>query len=123
MSIEITKLASAIAETLQVYNSDLTEAVKENSKKIAKKYALKLKKQSPKLTGDYSKNWTAKETGKGKYRSVYTIYNKDEYPLTHLLENGHVGRDGKRVQANVHISPVEQEAVEEFMDTVTEAIK
>ena len=51
-----------------------------------------------------------------------TVYNKTDYQLTHLLEKGHVGRDGRRVKAIEHIRPVEEKAAAEFEDKVKGAI-
>ena len=63
-----------------------------------------------------------KATYDSKSSKRNTVYNKTDYQLTHLLEKGHVGRDGRRVKAIEHIRPVEEKAVAEFEDKVKGAI-
>lgn len=82
----------------------------------------KLKETSPKETtgarrGAYAKSWTTKRTGaraRGHHFGSLnvTVYNKDHYRLTHLLEHGHAvsnqyGATGHRAQAKPHIAEAE----------------
>lgn len=77
-----------------------------------------LKERSPKDTGRYAKGWTLKKTGKfakgikarGANGSVITIYNKDRYRLTHLLEKGAIRYRGGVMKPKPHITPVFEEA-------------
>lgn len=59
------------------------------------------KSKNKRRSGQYAKSWTKKKRGK-----MIIIHNK-EYQLTHLLEKGHAKRGGGRVEAKVHILPVE----------------
>ena len=93
------------------------KAIDEESKEAAKG----LKNQSPVLTGDYAKGWTSKNTYKGKYSKINTIHNKTDYQLTHLLEYGHVKRNGGRVAAKPHIKPVETRVIENLTRKVESA--
>jgi len=38
------------------------------------------------------------------------IYNKPHYRLTHLLEDGHLNRDGSRTEGKPHIEPAARAA-------------
>lgn len=89
---------------------------------MAEEAVQELKSTSPVLTGSYAKGWTKKNTYESKSSKRNTVYNKTDYQLTHLLEKGHVGRDGRRVKAIEHIRPVEEKAAAEFEDKVKGAI-
>lgn len=83
----------------------------ESIKEAAKEAAKTLKNGGPykNRTGAYAKDWTAGQREKKK--SVvqiqgYTVYNKDHFQLTHLLEYGHQSRNGGRAKAFSHIAPL-----------------
>ncbi len=99
--------ADAIHDILDEYGDQalpaLTEAINETSKEAVKK----LKQESP-GKGQYHKGWTKKEE-KGRLTYSVIIYGKHgTYQLAHLLEHGHLMRNGKRTRAIVHIKPVEE---------------
>ena len=67
-----------------------------------------------KLTGSsgrYRDGWTIKKGSKQGVSEV-TVYNADCYQLTHLLEHGHLAKNGKVVQPVVHIAKAEETASE-----------
>lgn len=73
-------------------------------------------------TGKYRKNWAIK---KGNYTAGVlnkVVYSKKRYQLTHLIEYGHVGRDGKRVKAFPHIKRVEANSVKYFTRIIKEKL-
>lgn len=108
------------AETVQAYlakySAGATEVLEEAIKEVSKESVKKLKSTSPKRKGKYGKSWAQKaETGRLKVGAV--VYAKaPEYRLTHLLEKGHAKRGGGRVDARVHIEPVNDWAQEEAID-------
>lgn len=123
MGIDITQLASAIAENLETYSQNVVEEINQVSNTISKKAVKRLKETSPKNTGDYAKGWAQKENKTYGQPSTHTLYNKTHYRLTHLLENGHAKVNGGRVQGQPHIGTVEQEVIEEFEEAVRGAIR
>lgn len=108
------------AETVQAYlakySAGATDVLEESIKEVSKEAVKKLKSTSPKRKGDYKKSWAQQaETGRLKVGAV--VYaRKPEYRLTHLLEKGHAKRGGGRVDARVHIEPVNDWAQEEAID-------
>lgn len=120
-SVTIDSLATELANALSDYSEAVTEEVMKAIDEESKEAAKELKSRSPKLTGDYEKGWTSKNTYKGKYSKVNTIHNKTDYQLTHLLEYGHVKRGGGRVAAIPHIKPVETRAIENLTRKVESA--
>ncbi len=117
-NISIDQLTNEIVKAVQEYTTEIEEKVQQASDDVTKEGVKLLKQKSPKLTGNYAKGWARKKQGKG-----YIIHNKTDYQLTHLLEYGHVKRGGGRVQAKVHIRPVEEQIVREFENRVEKVIK
>ena len=110
-------LTDTIGKILVEYGDEASEAVKKSVLEVGKEAVKKLKATSPKLTGDYRKSWKG-ATYEGRFRTTIQLYSEDEYPLTHLLENGHAKRGGGRVAPIEHIRPVEQWANEEVVKRI-----
>ena len=120
-TVKIEELATELATALSDYSEEVTQGVMKAIDEESKEAVKELRDQSPKLTGDYAKGWTSKDTYKGKYSKINTIHNKTDYQLTHLLEYGHVKRNGGRVATIPHIKPVETRAIENFTRKVESA--
>ncbi len=123
-------LAADIMREIESYNEALALEIDNASKGTAKKIAKELSETSPKDSGDYAADWAVKEvTGKKRYKyrmgtSKYVVHNRENYQLTHLLEEGHATKDGtSRVPAQPHIEPVEMEYVPKYLAKVEEAIQ
>ena len=105
-----------LLKQLRTYSKVLGSEVQQVAKEIAQEASKDVKKESPKLTGDYKKSWGIQKVDDG-----YVVRNKKEYRLTHLLEKGHVTRDGKsRTKAQPHIEPAEEKAIKEFEKRIEE---
>lgn len=123
MGIKVDELAKELAQGLTEYSQEVADKIKAAADEVAEDTVRTLKSTSPVLTGSYAKGWTKKATYESKSSKRDTVYNKTDYQLTHLLEKGHVGRNGKRVKAIEHIRPAEERAVAEFEDKVKGAIE
>lgn len=111
MKVSLDSLDEEIKKALEDYNVEVVRVTNESIKETAKEAAKMLKNGGPykNRTGAYAKDWTAGQREKTK--SViqvqgYTVYNKDHFRLTHLLEYGHQSRNGGRVKEFAHIAPV-----------------
>ena len=51
------------------------------------------------------------------------VWNKTNYQLTHLLEFGHVTRNGGRTRALPHIRPIEEKYNVKFVDKLEKRIR
>jgi type II secretory pathway predicted ATPase ExeA len=51
------------------------------------------------------------------------VHNKTDYQLTHLLEHGHVKRNGERFNGEVHIRPNEEKAIREYLRRIERALE
>ena len=109
-------MESAVNEILDDYKEDLNKDNDKNVESAGKRAAKLLREQSPKRTGAYARSWTSKTEGKGSniQATMATVYNKNHYQLTHLLEFGHANKNGGRTPAYPHIKKVEEQVIEEF---------
>lgn len=96
----------------------ISKSVKESAKELKshKVFSTKGGKRKGKRTGPYPSGWTSKVI-KDRLSVEGVVYNKAKPGLTHLLENGHVTRNGTgrtftRTPAYPHIEQVNEEAEE-----------
>lgn len=126
MIISPLQLSDAVAKILEETTIEIQERVNEEAEGIAKDVCDNLKRHSPKDTGKYAKSWTVDERETKKLFTSYKHYvvkNDKRYRLTHLLEHGHLNRDGSRTPAKEHIATVERAAIREFERRVEEICK
>ncbi|MGZ9782466.1 HK97 gp10 family phage protein [Bacillus pseudomycoides] len=113
----IDSLANDITRELQRYANVLEEDIEKAGDEVSDNVVSELKQKSPKKTGAYRKGWRKKKEG-----NKYIVHNKTRYQLTHLLEKGHVIKGGGRVPAKVHIAPVEERAINDYLERVERAV-
>ena len=121
----ISRLNEAISGILSEYAEDLGGNLGKIVEEMGKKGAQALKQQSrqqfPKGSGAYAQGWKA-QADRGRLNTTSTIYN--EHPgLPHLLEYGHVSRNGTgrtygSVPGREHIQTVADELVQTFENEV-----
>lgn len=113
------KLDTAIAKVLAEYEDDVTEAADEIAEKMARRGATALRQESqqdfkshnPKRP--YYKGWTV-TVDKQRLYTTAIIHNTTP-GLPHLLEHGHLMRNGRRwTPPQQHIEPVETELIQQF---------
>lgn len=110
-------LSRAINEVLQEYGEDVTAAIAPTTEKVAEQTVQMLKTSGgyKDRSGNYRKSFT--QTTEKTYRgATSTVHNESpEYRIAHLLEHGHMTRDGTtRVKAYPHWKPAEETAIAEF---------
>ena len=111
-------LSQAIVNALAEYTDEVIQGIEQEKKTVAEKAVETLRETSPKNTGKYAKGW-AISNANGKY----VVYNKTSYQLTHLLEYGHVKRNGGRTESRPHIRLAEEKAINDFTDAVKKVIQ
>ena len=133
-----TALASmndAIEKILAEYADDVQNNVAAIAEEMGKKGVTALRKKtrevipvdaSRKTTGDYAKGWKV-DVNRGRLGTTVTIYNEKKPGLTHLLEHGHVTRNGTKrtypdTPAHEHIKPVADELVSTFQKKVVDRL-
>ena len=118
----IEKLDASIMKILNDYTEGVIKTSAEVTKKAGQAGARALRQASPKKTGEYAKGWTSRIEG-DRVHTVAVIYNSTKPGLAHLLEHGHVTKNGTgrtydRTPAHVHIAPIEQKLVENFANQI-----
>lgn len=112
-----------VRKFLDDYNVDVYTEVEEAIDEVSKEAVQKLRAESRAAfgKGEYASGW-ARKLEKKRIRVTATVYGKKPTSsLAHLLEHGHVTRNGtgrtyKPTPAHIHIEPVEQWAVNEAVD-------
>lgn len=123
ITIKPEQLQSTIQQMLHEIPQKVDNVIDEAAAKVSKEAVKTLKATSPKREGggQYAKGWTTKKVGKQT-----VVYNKTDYQLTHLLENGHdIVVNGKKVghyDGVEHIAPVEKEVIERMTEEVEKGI-
>ena len=114
-----------VKDLLNEYSDSIQEGIDKEAQDTAKQAVADLKVTSPKRpkSGKYAKSWTV-NTKKGRGIINCTVWNSKHWRLTHLLENGHINRDGKTsAKAIKHIEPVEKKYVNQYQQDVEKLIK
>lgn len=115
MQVRLDGLAAAIDKELKDYRNEIKEIIDVEVRETAKETAEELRQTAPKRTGDYANSWTYK-TDKTGSATVYA--RAPYYRLTHLLEHGHLNRDGTRTPGKEHIGPARDRAEESLYEKV-----
>lgn len=122
-------LQEKVMGILDEYAENISEGVAEATKAISKTGVKEMQSASKAAfggTGRYAKGWKSQvETGRLSSQGI--IYNEDLPGLPHLLENGHVSRNGTGrtfgdVKGREHIAPVEEKVVEMYQKTIQKLI-
>lgn len=118
------KLAAEIHSILAEYGADIDNEMEGAVKRVAKAGVAAIRRAAKRLFGGwgyYLKGWTSTiETDRHSTHGI--IYNKDLPGLPHLLEHGHLNRDGSRTPGKLHIAPVEDEIAQIFAEEVEKSI-
>ncbi|MDR3241806.1 MAG: HK97 gp10 family phage protein [Lactobacillaceae bacterium] len=113
-------LSDGITKYLSEYTDEVVEALDKTKQNVAKEAVQKLKQGGSykDRTGKYTKGWKVTHQG-----TTYTVWNSKQWYLTHLLENGHATRNGKRTKAYPHIAVIDEWVAEEMVKRTEEALK
>ena len=132
--IKPVNLDKAIAEILNQYGDDVYEVLDDCVKEVSDEATQKLRAVSTFATGGhtkYSSDWVNDETLKTTKKTERVVHNSKYYRLTHLLEKGHVVKNGRTritgetwsAGAYPHIAPVNDWATKELPRMVERKIQ
>ena len=113
-------LENAISQVLSEYGTEVYRVLGVCCREVSEEAVQKLHQGGGyNGTGAYNADWTYKYELTKRFHQGYIVYNDDHYRLAHLLEKGHLIRNGtERTYGSTssfpHIKPVEQWAQEEL---------
>jgi hypothetical protein len=119
----INNLDEAIADILEDYSTAITETVNEQTEKAANQLKKDISADAPVRTGKQKKSW---RVTKKKIAGIdlLAIVHSTDYRKVHLLENGHLTRNGvTRTKPMRYISKNEEKIIEQYQRDVVTAIK
>ena len=121
--VTIDNLANTVMKGLEEYSKLATRDLKSTVKKSADTVRNRIKETAPKRYGKYQKSWAIKKERDTANSLKLVVHSKNRYQLAHLLEYGHVKRNGGRVSGKPHIAPAEQEGIQSFEKEITRLLK
>lgn len=123
MNTTIANLDEAIADILEDYSTAITETVNEQTEKAANQLKKDISADAPVRTGKQKKSW---RVTKKKIAGIdlLAIVHSTDYRKVHLLENGHLTRNGvTRTKPMRYISKNEEKIIEQYQRDVVTAIR
>lgn len=126
MGISVEGLVGAIDRELTIYSRDITDAIKKESQKSAKKLVAKTKETAPvgKRNKHYRDNIASRKLEETDRGATYQWYVKgSDYRLSHLLENGHATRGGGSTQGTHFIKNASEPILREYEEKIEEVCR
>ena len=113
----------ALESVLDNYATELRTAINADTEVAAQRLRKAISAEAPVMTGKQKKSWRiAKEYLGGV--DLKTVVHSTDYRKVHLLENGHLTRDGKtRTKPTYYVSSNAERIIQEYEQTVAETIK
>ena len=111
--MDVDDLTSALVEACKTYTEEVVKKVEDGIADIGKDATDEVKSLAPVDKGGYRRNWTYRiDRSRGEFKVTVHVKGR-KYRLTHLLEYGHLNRDGStRAREFPHISIAEKHAEE-----------
>lgn len=123
--VKIEDLGKEIAKIYEEYAEATVETVDKVTREVAKETVEELKKTAPsghRTSKKYKDSFNFKKLSSPKAKKSKIVYS-DQYRLTHLLEDGHITRNGGHTQPQPHWKPAEEKAVEKLLKQLKQEIE
>jgi len=125
-NVKIDGLSEAIVKELTIYNRNVTENIKKQSKASMNELVKETKKTAPvgKRQKHYRDSISSKKISENDRGATYVWYVKgSDYRLSHLLEKGHALRNGGRTKGTHFIERASEPILKDFEKKVEEIVK
>ena len=112
-----------LANVLNDYATDLRTAINADTEAAAQKLRKAIQAEAPVKTGKQKKSWRITKEYLGGV-DLKTVVHSTDYRKVHLLENGHLTRDGKtRTRATHYVSSNAERIMKEYEQQLAETIR
>ena len=119
----MSELDEALEEVLDNYATDLRSAINADTEAAAQRLKKAISAEAPVKTGKQKKSWRITKEYLGGV-DLKTVVHSTDYRKVHLLENGHVTRNGlTRTKPTYYVSRNAERIIQEYEQTVAETIK
>lgn len=120
MSVE---LDDALADVLTNYATNLREAINADTEAAAQRLKKAISADAPVKSGKQKKSWRITREYLGGI-DLKTVVHSTDYRKVHLLENGHLTRNGvTRTKPTHYVSSNTEKIIKEYEEIVAETIK
>ena len=118
-----TDFDEALESVLDNYATDLRAAINADTEAAAQKLKKAISAEAPVKTGKQKKSWRITKEYLGGV-DLKTVVHSTDYRKVHLLENGHVNRNGlTRTKPTYYVSRNAERIIQEYEQTVADTIK
>ena len=118
-----TDFDEALESVLDNYATDLRAAINADTEAAAQRLKKAISAEAPVKTGKQKKSWRITKEYLGGV-DLKTVVHSTDYRKVHLLENGHLTRDGKtRTKPTYYVSRNAERIIQEYEQTVADTIK
>lgn len=113
----------ALESVLDNYATDLRTAINADTEAAAQRLKKAISAEAPVKTGKQKKSWRITKEYLGGV-DLKTVVHSTDYRKVHLLENGHVNRNGlTRTKPTYYVSRNAERIIQEYEQTVADTIK
>lgn len=113
----------ALANVLNDYATDLRAAINADTEAAAQKLRKAIQAEAPVKSGKQKKSWRITKEYLGGV-DLKTVVHSTDYRKVHLLENGHLTRNGKtRTRATHYVSSNAERIMKEYEEQLAETIR
>lgn len=112
-----------LQDILNTYAGNVRDEVNKEVVKAANQLKKAISADAPKKSGKQKRSWKVSTSKRAGIDTVAVVHSTD-YQKVHLLENGHLTRDGvTRSKAFHYVSKNEEEVLNKFASQVANAVK
>ncbi len=118
-----TDFDEALESVLDNYATDLRAAINADTEAAAQRLKKAISAEAPVKTGKQKKSWRITKEYLGGV-DLKTVVHSTDYRKAHLLENGHVTRNGlTRTKPTYYVNRNAERIIQEYEQTVADTIK